>query len=110
MILGISEYLKVGLPKSVLGVGAEPAPQVCSGCRFKLERAHTTGQVVVPVSLDPVGPSYLVVGADVVPSSSPVILGMLEYLEVDLPLGVVGLVAKLVPKVSSRHHLRSERL
>lgn len=50
------------------------------------------------MSLDPVGPSYLVVGADVVPSSSPVILGMLEYLEVEIPLGVVVLGTELVPK------------
>ena len=31
VILGISECLGVGLPLGVVGVGAEPAPQVCSG-------------------------------------------------------------------------------
>ena len=39
-----------------------------------------------------------VLGTDVV-SSSPLILGVLEHLGVELPLGVVGLAAEFVPKV-----------
>jgi hypothetical protein len=47
------------------------------------------------------------VGADGV-ASSPVILGMLEYLGVELPLGVVGMSADPAPKVHSGHWLRLE--
>lgn len=36
MNLGISEHHGVKIPLGVVEVGAEPAPQVCSGCRFKL--------------------------------------------------------------------------
>lgn len=46
----------IGLPLGIVGMGAEPAPQVCSGCRFKPEGAHDW--VEVPVYLDPRGPSY----------------------------------------------------
>ena len=49
----------------------------------------------------PVTPS---VGADVV-ASSPMILGVLERLRVELLLGFVGLGAELVPKVCSGHWL-----
>jgi hypothetical protein len=35
----------------------------------------------------------------------PVILGVLEHLGVDLPLGVVGLGTEPVPKVCSGHRL-----
>jgi hypothetical protein len=38
-----------------------------------------------------------VLGTDV--SSSALILGVLEHLGVELPLGVVGLAAEFVPKV-----------
>jgi hypothetical protein len=41
-------------------------------------------------------------------SYDPIILCVLEYLGVELPLGVVGTVAKLVPKVCSVHQLRLE--
>jgi hypothetical protein len=34
-------------------------------------------------------------------SCEPVVLGMLEHLGVELPLGVVGLATKFVPKVCS---------
>ena len=46
------------------------------------------------------------VGADVV-AFSPV-LGMLEHLGVELPLGVVGLGAELEPKVCTGYRLRLE--
>ena len=36
------------------------------------------------------------------------ILGMLEHLEVELPLGVVGLGTELMPKVCSGHQIRTE--
>lgn len=53
VILGLSEYLGVRTNLSVLRVGAESAPKVCSLCRFRLEEIHATGQSGVPVSLDP---------------------------------------------------------
>jgi hypothetical protein len=53
---------------------------------------------------DPVTPD---VGSDVV-TSSPVILGMLEHLEGELPLGVVGLGVESAPKVCPGHRLRLE--
>jgi hypothetical protein len=40
--------------------------------------------------------------------SSPVILGMLENLGVELPLSVVGFGVELVPKVCLWHGLRPE--
>ena len=40
--------------------------------------------------------------------SDPMILGVLECLGVELPLGVVGLVAEFGPKVCSGHWLRLE--
>ena len=42
------------------------------------------------------------VGQNVV-ASSPVILGVLENLRVELPLGVLGLGVELVPKICSGH-------
>ena len=36
------------------------------------------------------------------------ILGVLELLGVDLPVGIVGLAAEFMPKVCSGHQLRSE--
>ena len=56
------------------------------------------------ILLVPVTPSVV---ANVV-ASSPMILGMLEYLEVELPLGVVGLGTELMPKVCSGHQIRTE--
>ena len=41
-------------------------------------------------------------------SWDPVVLGMLEHLGVELPLGVVGLAVEFVPKVCSGHQLRPE--
>jgi hypothetical protein len=58
VILGVLEHLEVELPLGIVGVGAEPAPQVCSGCRFKLEGIHATGQAWVPEFLGARGPSY----------------------------------------------------
>ena len=49
----------------------------------------------VPGCLGPTGPSLL--------TSDPVFLGLLECLGVELPLGVVGLADKFVPKVCSGH-------
>jgi hypothetical protein len=50
-------------------------------------------------------PVTLGVGADVV-VSSPVVLDMLEYLGVELPLGVVGLGMEPVSKVCSGYRFR----
>ena len=69
VVLGVSENLGVRLSLDVVGVGAEPAPQVCSRCRFKPEGIGVTHQVGVPTSLDP--------GVPVIPgfgASPPVIL------------------------------------
>jgi hypothetical protein len=41
-------------------------------------------------------------------SCDSVILGVLEHLGVEFPLGVVGLAAELVPKVCSGHWPRPE--
>lgn len=49
-------------------------------------------------------PVTLGVGADAV--ASPVILGISEYLGVGLPLGVIGVVAKLAPKVCSGYRFK----
>ena len=46
-------------------------------------------------------------GADIV-TSSPVILGMLEHLRLELALSVVRLSVEPVPKVCSGHRLRLE--
>ena len=57
MTLGILEHLGVEL-LAVVGLGVEPAPKVSSGPPLRMEETHTTGQVGVPVSLDPMGSSY----------------------------------------------------
>jgi hypothetical protein len=48
VILGISEYLAVGLPLGVLTASAEPSPQVCSRCRLKPEETHASAHTWVP--------------------------------------------------------------
>jgi len=58
VILGISEFQGVGLPLSVLRVGAEPAPKVFSGQWFIPEGARAPGWSRGPSSLDPTGPRY----------------------------------------------------
>ena len=100
IILGASEHLEVGLPLVFVGVGAEPAPQVCSRCRFRPEGTHDTGWAGVPASWILGDPVTLGVRADIEISSS-VILGMLEHLVFELPLSVVGLGVEPAPKVSS---------
>jgi hypothetical protein len=47
VILGISEYLGVVLHQGVLRMSAEPAHQVCSRCRCRLEGTYATGSVGV---------------------------------------------------------------
>lgn len=49
------------------------------------------------------------IGVDVV-ASSPMILGMLDHLQIELPLGVWGLGVELAFKVYSRHRVIPERL
>jgi hypothetical protein len=58
VILGISEHLGARLPLGVVGMGKQPALQVCSRCRIKLEGNHTTGQVGFPAFLNLGDPSY----------------------------------------------------
>ena len=67
-------------------MGTEPAPQVCSGYRFKLKRTHA-GRGCSCVLGNPGVPVTLGGGADVV--ASHVMLGMLEHLGVELPLDVL---------------------
>ena len=73
-------------------------------CRFRPEGSHATGQVRVPVSLNPGGGSQLLPVAEVV-TFSPVILGMLEHLGVEFRLGFVGLDLKPAPKVPGSENL-----
>ena len=58
----------------------------------------------------PLVPVTSCVGADVcvLLTSDPMILGVLEHLGVDLPLGVVGLAAEFPPKVCSGHQTTLE--
>lgn len=58
MNLGVSEHLRVWLPLGVVRVDAEPAPQVCSKSRFRLEGIHATDWTEIPVSPDSGRPSY----------------------------------------------------
>ena len=95
------------LLQGVVGLGAEPAPKFCSWCKFKLKGICATVWAEVPVFLDSGDSVTPGVVADVV-ASSPLILGMLEHLEVELPLGVVGLGVEPAPKVHSEHRLRQE--
>lgn len=56
----------------------------------------------------PGGPSNSRFGADA-RTSSPIVLGMLEYLGVQLPLVVVQMGTELVPKVSRYYLLKQVR-
>lgn len=102
VILGVSEHLGFGLPLGVVGVGAESAPKVCSRCGSNWkEPVPMTGKgSCIPGSWGV--PVTLGVGVVVV-ASLPVILGVLEHLGVELPLGVVGLGVEPAPKVCSGH-------
>ena len=84
-------------------LGAEPAPQIFNKYRFREKGIHLC-HWLEPGSRGTCYPSF---GTDVV-ATSPVILGMLEHLGVDLPLGIMGPGAEPVPKVCSGHMLRPE--
>ena len=107
MILGVSEHLGVRLPLRVVGVGAEPAPKSApgAGSNWKEPVPLASWGFLCPwIPGVPVIPS---VGAYVV-ASSPVVLGMLEHLGVELLLGVVGLCTEPAPKVCSGHRFIPE--
>ena len=92
-ILGVLEHLGVELPLGVVGLAAEFAPKVCSGCwprHTGRNLYHWFGRV--PVCLGPTGPNYSRCWdrCCVLLTSDPMILGLLECLGVDLPLGVVS--------------------
>ena len=103
VILGILEFLGVELPLAV-GVASEFAPKICSWrWPARQEGACATGLVEflhawVPLVLvtPTVGDSCCVF----LPCD-PLILGQLEHLGVELPLGVLGLAVEFVPKVCS---------
>jgi hypothetical protein len=98
VILGMLEHLGVELPLGIVGLAVEFAPKVCSGNLPKQERTFTAGQAgfLCPwIWLVPVIPG---VGIDVFLTSDSMVLSMLECLELELPLGVVGLDAEFVPK------------
>jgi hypothetical protein len=107
MILGVLEYLGMELPLSVVGLAVKFVPKICSGCCPRSEGTHATSWVEF---LGPAGPSYFQCWGRfcVILTSDPLILGVLECLGVDLPLGVVGLAAEFMPKVCSVHQPRLE--
>ena len=72
-------------------------PKVCSGHRSRQEGTHATGRAVTGC-LGPTGPSYFWCWGRccVLINFDAMILGMIEHLGVDLPLGVVGLAEELV--------------
>ena len=100
-ILGVLEDLGVELPLGVVGLAAEIGPKFCSGHQARLEGTGATDQAGYLhswIQLVPVTPGG--VGTDVM-SSSPLILlflGALEFLGVELCLGVVGLAAEISPR------------
>ena len=91
-----------------MGFGAELAPYVCSGHWLRQEGTCATGQWVFLCPWIPGGPSNSRFGADA-RTSSPIVLGMLEYLGVQLPLVVVQMGTELVPKVSRYYLLKQVR-
>ena len=101
MILGMLEYLGVELPLGIVGLAAESA----QGTRpDRPEGTRATGLAeflhawVLPVPVTP--------GVEnrccVLLTSDLLILGPLEHLVVELPLGIVGLGAEFAPKVCSK--------
>jgi hypothetical protein len=98
------EHLGIELPLGVVGLAAELVPNVCSGQWARLEGICASGWVVVPGCLVFTGFSYFWCwGRCVFLTSDPIIPGVLEYLGMNLPLGVVGLTVELAPKVCSGH-------
>ena len=104
MIQGMLECLGVELPLGVVGLAVEFASKVCSGLQpDRLEVTCASGlaeflHVCIPPALvtTSVGDR-----CRVLLTSDPLILGTLECLGVELPLGVVVLAAEFVPKVCS---------
>ena len=102
-------------PGSVRVPGSGASSGCCGiGCRVQAQgllRAHAqTGRnwchwlCRIPVSLDPSGPRYSCWGCDrccVLLTSDPMILGVLECLGLEFPLGVVGLGSEFGSKVCS---------
>jgi hypothetical protein len=98
----VLEHLVVELPLNIVGLAAEFSPKICSALQLRPERiqCHWSGRV--PMFLDPTGTSYCWQSFDrccVLLTSDPMILGVLEHLGVEFPLGVVGLAAEFVSKI-----------
>lgn len=113
---GVTKLLRSCDPGHVKALGS-PASSGCCGTGW---RASVQGLLRVlaqtrrPMSLARLGflcpwipgaPVTLSIEADIM-ASSTMILSMLEHMGVELSLGVLGLVAELVLKLSSGHWLR----
>jgi hypothetical protein len=106
------ECLRVELLLGVVGLAEEFVPKVCSGYRPRQTgRNPCHWSDGVPACLGLTIPNHPSVGnrCCVLLTSDPLILGMLELLGVELPLGVVWLAAEFVPKVCSGHWPRQIR-
>ena len=93
IILCVLEHTRVESPLSVVGRSVQLEPKICSGHRLRLERTIATGfsGFLCPwILLVPVTTGFV---SDVV-ASSLMILGMLECLGVELPLGAVRLALR----------------
>jgi hypothetical protein len=97
-------YLGVEILLDIVGQGVQLASKIFPGHWLRTKGTCATLWEEVLVSLDPTGPSNSqnwFVGADVM-ASSPMILGILQY------LGFEGLGVELVPNVCLGHRLRPE--
>ena len=96
MILAVLECLGMELSLCIVGLTVEFAPKACSWHRPRQTRrnpCHWSGGV--SAWLGPIGPSYSQCwDRCVFFTSDPMILGVIECLGIELPLGVVGLAAE----------------
>jgi hypothetical protein len=100
IILGVLEHLGVDILLSVVGLDAEFVPKICSGHQPRQEGiCHLLDRV--PGCLGLAGPSYFQCWGRccILLTYDPIILGMLECLGVDLPLGVVGLAVEFMSQL-----------
>ena len=86
------DWLQSSCPRSAQDTGLD-----------QKDLCHWSGRV--PQCLGPAGPSYFQCCGRccILLTSDPMILGVLDHLRVELPLGVVGLTAEFVSKVCLGH-------